>query len=132
MILDLHCNREGAFHVALVVKNPPPSAGDIRDLGSIPGPGRSPGGGHGNPLQCSCLENPMDRGAWRVMVHGVTKSRTRLKRLSTHAGESFRFWETVCDKGKGKHHRLKLAEFFFFFPREAEGLKWSQICFGPH
>ena len=108
----------------LVVKNPPPSAGDIRDLGSIPGPGRSPGGGHGNPLQCSCLENPMDRGAWRVMVHGVTKSWTRLKRLSTHAGESFGFWETVCDKGKGKHHRLKLAEFFFFFFRERQK-DWS-------
>ena len=116
-----------------MVKNPPPSAGDIRDLGSIPGPGRSPGGGHGNPLQCSCLENPMDRGAWRVMVHGVTKSWTRLKRLSTHAGESFRFWETVCDKGKGKHHRLKLAEFFFFFSERGRrtevvpNLLWSTL-----
>ena len=52
---------------------------------SIPGSGRSPGGGHGNPLQYSCLENPMDRGAWQAAVHGVTKSQTRLKRLSTHA-----------------------------------------------
>ena len=50
----------------------------------IPGSGRSPGGGHGNPLQYSCLENPMDRGAWRATVHGVTKSWTRLKWLSTH------------------------------------------------
>ena len=51
--------------VALVVKkNPPTSAGDKRDAGSIPGLGRSPGGGHGNPLQYSCLENPIDRGAW--------------------------------------------------------------------
>ena len=49
----------------------------------IPGSGRSPGGGHGYPLQCSCLDNPMDRGAWRATVHGVVKSRTRLKRLST-------------------------------------------------
>ena len=54
------------------------------DMGSIPVRGGSSGGGHGNPLQCSCLENPMDRGAWWATVHGVAKSRTRLKRLSTH------------------------------------------------
>ena len=53
----------GASQVALVVENPPAKSGDIRDLGSIPGLGRSPGGEHGNPLQYSCLENPMDRGA---------------------------------------------------------------------
>ena len=52
----------GASQVALVVKNPPANAGDIRDVGSVPGLGRSPGGGHGNPLQYSCLENPKDRG----------------------------------------------------------------------
>ena len=52
-----------ASQVALVVKNPPADAGDIRDGGLIPGVGRSPGGGHGNPVQYSCLENPMDRGA---------------------------------------------------------------------
>ena len=57
-----------------VVKNPPANAGDIRDEGSIPGLGRSPGGGHGNTLQYSCLENPMDRGAWPTTVHKVTKS----------------------------------------------------------
>ena len=56
------------------------------DLGSIPGLGRSPGGGNGNPLQYSCLENPMDRGAWSSIVHGVTKSQTQLKQLSRHAG----------------------------------------------
>ena len=60
--------------MALVVKNPPANAGDIRELGSVPGSGRSPGGGHGNPLQYSCLENPMDRGARWTTVHGVTKS----------------------------------------------------------
>jgi len=59
-----------------VIKNPPANAGDTRDEGSIPGSGRSPAGGHGNPLQYSCLENPMDRGA---IVHGVTKSQTQLK-----------------------------------------------------
>ena len=50
-------------------KNPPANVGDIRDVGSIPGSGSSPGGGHGNPLQYSCLENLMDRGAWRATVH---------------------------------------------------------------
>ena len=60
-----------------MVKNA--NAGDIRDTGSIPGSGRSPGGGHGNLLQYSCLENPMDREAWRATVHGVTQSWTRLK-----------------------------------------------------
>ena len=75
---------EGASQVALVVKNPPAIAGDIRDTGSIPGLGRSAGGGHDNPLQYSCLENSMDRGAWRATVHGVTKSLIRLKRLSAH------------------------------------------------
>ena len=61
--------------MALVVKNPPANAGDIRDAGSIPGLGRPPGGGHGNPLQYSCLESPMDR---------LTQSLTRPKQLSTH------------------------------------------------
>ena len=64
--------------MALVVKNPAASSGDIRDAGSIPGSGRSPGKGHGNPLQNSFLENPMDRGAWQATVHKVAKSRTRL------------------------------------------------------
>ena len=59
---------------ALMVKNPPANAGDVRDLGSIPEWGRSPGGGHGNPLQYPCLENPMDRGAWQATVYGITKS----------------------------------------------------------
>ena len=71
---------EGISQVVLVVKNLPANAGD---LGSIPGLGRAPGEGNGNPLQYSCLENPMDRGAWWATVHGVTKSRTRLKQLST-------------------------------------------------
>ena len=57
-----------------MLKNLPASAGDAGDLGSIPGLGRSPGGGHGNPLQYSCLKNPMGRGAWWAIVHGVTES----------------------------------------------------------
>ena len=67
-----------------MVKNTPANAGDIRDLGSIPGLGKSPEGGHGNPLQYSCLENSMDRGAWRAMTRRVTKGLTRLKLLSMH------------------------------------------------
>ena len=66
----------GASQMALVVKNSPASAGDIRDTSSIPGLGRSPGGGNGDPIQYSCLENPMDRGAWQVTVHKVAKTRT--------------------------------------------------------
>ena len=64
--------------MALMVKNLPASAEDARDVGSIPGLGRSPEGGHGTPLQYSCLENPMDRGAWWAIVRGVTISGTRL------------------------------------------------------
>ena len=65
-----------ASQVALVVNNLPASAGDVRDAGLIPRSGRSPGGGHGNLLQYSCLENPMDRGAWWGTVHRVVKSET--------------------------------------------------------
>ena len=65
-----------------VVKSPPTNAGDLRDVGLIPGSGRSPGGAHGNPLQYSCLENPMGRGAWQATVHRVAKSGTQPKRLS--------------------------------------------------
>ena len=61
------------------------NAGDTGNVGSIPGSGRSPGGGHGNPLQYPCLENPMDRGAWRATVHSVAKSQTQLKGSSMHA-----------------------------------------------
>ena len=64
------------FPVALVIKDPPANVGDTRDPGSIPGLGKSPGGGHGNPLQYSYLENPMDRGDWRTTVHGVAKNQT--------------------------------------------------------
>ena len=65
-----------------MVKNLPASAGDVTDTGSILASGRVPGGGHGNPLQCFCMGNPMDRGAWKAIVHGVTKSQKGLKQLS--------------------------------------------------
>ena len=69
-----------------VVQNPPASAGKA---GLIPGSARSPGEGNGNPLQCSCLENPKDRGAWRATVHGVTESWTKKLSSSLVAGPSF-------------------------------------------
>ena len=71
--------------MVLVVKNPPANTGDMRDVGPIPASGRSPGGRHSNLLQYSCLENPMNRGAWQATVHRVAKSQTRLKSLSRHA-----------------------------------------------
>ena len=96
--LFLSISKNTAFHLfniiphslglprwALVVKNPPDSAGDIKDMSSIPGSGRSPGGGHGKPLQYSCLETLMHRGAWWATVYSVTKSWTRLKWLSVHS-----------------------------------------------
>ena len=74
-----------ASQVKLVVKNLPANAGDIRDADSIPGSGRSPRGGNSNLLQYSCLENPMDRVAWRATVYRVTKSQTQLKQFNTDA-----------------------------------------------
>ena len=73
-IIEL-CPLSGASQVALVVKNLPANAGDVRDESSIPGLGRSPGEGNGNPLQYSCVENPMDRGAWRAIVTGSHRVR---------------------------------------------------------
>ena len=79
----------GASQVALVVKNPPANAGHIRDASSIPESGRSPEAGHGNPLQYSCVDNYLDRGAWRAKVHRVAKIQTQLKQLSTQTHDSF-------------------------------------------
>ena len=67
-----------------MVKNPPANAGDIRDMGLIPGSGKSARGRHSNPLQYPCLENPMDRGTWQATVHTVTKSLTQRKQFSMH------------------------------------------------
>ena len=87
ILLQSPCEIIRASQVAPVVKNLPAKARDIRDMGLIPELGISPGRGHGNTFQNSCLENPMDRGDWQATVHGVTKSWTRLKQLSTHAHE---------------------------------------------
>ena len=75
--------------MVIVVKNPPASAGDVRDVGSLPGSGRSPGGGLGNTLQYCCLGNPKDRRAWWATVHGVAQSWTQLKSVNRaqHTGQ---------------------------------------------
>ena len=78
-----HAMWHRASQVALEVKNPPANAGDKRDVGSIPGLGRSPNEGNGNPLLYFCLENPRDRAVWWAAVQRVAKSSTRLKQLST-------------------------------------------------
>ena len=85
----LHDQKEGENIVylsrttGLVVKNHPANAGDVRDTGSIPGLGRSPEEGNGNPLQHSCLENPTDRRVWRVKVHRIINTWPQLKQLNT-------------------------------------------------
>ena len=94
-----------ASKVVLAVKNLPAKAGDLRDSSSIFGSGRSPVGGHGNPLQYSCLENPIDRGAWQVTVHRVAKSWTQLKWLSTHKST---FKMLLC--------YISLSVYYFFHP----------------
>ena len=89
------------FPGGTVVKNPPVNAGDTRDVGSVSGLGRSPGRGNGNPLQYSCLENPMHRGAWQVIVHGIAKSRTWLSDWAQHT--------SMYNLGKWKlyYHQVK-------------------------
>ena len=72
-----------------MVNNLPANAGDISEVGWIPGSGRSPGGGHGNPLQYSCLENPLDRETWQAVVHRIAKSWIRLKLFCAHTHGAF-------------------------------------------
>ena len=78
LYLGLAIQQFCASPMVLLVKKQPINAGVVRDVGSIPGSERTPGGGHGNPVQYSCLENPMDRGTWRATVLGVAKSQTQL------------------------------------------------------
>ena len=107
-----------ASHVALVVKNPPASAGDVRDADSIPGLRRSTGEGNGNPLQYSCLENPTDRGAWWATVYRVSQSRTRLKQLAAPVCRTANY---ICLASQGTqigntshpHHRDTCGFCFF-------------------
>ena len=112
---------------ALVIKNLPAIAEDIRGWGSIPRLGRSPGGGNGTPLQYSCLEKPMDRGAWWAAVHGVRKSRTRLKGLRHTQAQSGRSgWKRhpalIPERRLGQHHPSPMQ-------LSADRLKLQDICF---
>ena len=110
-----------------MIKHLPANAEDIRDTGSIPGSGRCPEVGSGNPLQCSCLKNPMDRGAWQTAVHGVTKSQTqrsthKLHQTSSHITRGLQalLWavdilvKTVfsssraCSNKQSQHNMIKL------------------------
>ena len=84
LYLALITHQVWASQVVLVVKNMPVNAGDVREVGSIPGSASSPGEGYGNPLQYNCLENSTDRGVWWATAHSVVKSWTRLKLLSMH------------------------------------------------
>ena len=93
-----------ASQVVLVVKNPPANAGDIRDASSIPGLRRSPRGGNGNPLQYSCLKNPMDRGAWWVTVPGIAKSPTRLS--DRHTKDHFSYHPSMLGKACNIDHTI--------------------------
>ena len=99
--------------VALVVKNPPASAEDIRDAGLIPGLVRSSGGGHGNPLWYPCLETPMNRGAWWATGHRVAKSQTQLKGLSTFA-RWFKKKKSLLLVGEPMSHTLASVKLGFF------------------
>ena len=84
-----------------MVKNLPANVGDVRDIASIPGLGRSPGGGHGKPLQYSCLENPMDRGVWRATVHGVAKESDMTEQLNNNNPKyGFCSWKHIMSECK--------------------------------
>ena len=84
-----------------VEKVPPANAGDARDMGSISGWGRSPAVGNSNRLQCSCLENPMDRGAWRATAHAVGKSQTQLRKTARrHAHQQLGLWAALTVRGQ--------------------------------
>ena len=105
--------------MALVIKNLSANAGDVRDTGSIPGSGKSPGGGNGDPLQYSCLENPINRGAWWATIHAVSKSQMRLEGLSMeHPGRSL--------VSKGKERVEEAFQRGQIWPKEKEMMESPQ------
>ena len=101
----------------LEVKNLPDSAGDIRDEGSIPRSERSPGGEHGNPVQYSCLEKPIDRGAWLVIVIRVAQSQTQLKWLSTHTYTHTHTHTHTHARSVLRIHQVSKAFHEYLFPQ---------------
>ena len=108
-LLQLGKLRHGRVsQVVLVIENLPANAGDVGDSGLIPGSGTSPGGGHGNPLQYFCLENPIYRGAWQATVHSITQSWSWLKQLSTRHGSNLSIHWSWTD---------------------TENVMWQKMCF---
>ena len=107
--------------VMLVVKNLPANAGDIRDPGSIPGLGRSPGGGNGSPFQYSCLENPTHRGDCWATVHRVAKSQTWLKQLHTHPHIH------VINRRKFRGHPLFMS-YLIYIVSYQQSLQFFLVC----
>ena len=103
------------------VKNSPADAGDTGDVGSIPGLGRSPGGGYGSTLQYSCLENPMDRGASQATVHGVTKSQTQ---LSKHTKYNYIY---IC-ADTHTHIHTHIYIFPVLLPGKSHGWRSLESC----
>ena len=139
VFLPFDCGTFQASLVALVLNDVPANAGDIRDAGSITGLGRSPGGGPGSPLQCSCLESPVDRGAWRAVVHRVTKSQTRLK-PSAHtracgAFQSYTEHRISTMKAVAHHLRQHVATLYPHLPpphfsfKANPGVTWSPYTY---
>ena len=110
------------LHGDSVVKNSTSDV-DTGDAGLIPGLGRSPGGGHGNPFQYSCWKNPMDRGGWRATVHRVTKSWTQLKLLSTH---------TYTAQGNSILFVIVCAKSFESYLSLCDPIDYSPPCFSDH
>ena len=114
-----------SFPGALVVKNTPANAGHIRDLGLIPGSRRSPEGGHGNPLKYSCLENPMNRGAWSVTVYRISKSWTQLTWLSMDS-RHLSFWPIPKEYKKYKYFHIistaSLVNIYYTWIKEYVGI----------
>ena len=104
------------------------------DLGWIPRLGRSPGGGHGNPLQYSCLENPMDKGAWRATVHGVTKTQTRLSNKHSRFKCVCKIFGFAVLKTFSKTHRICCTRRFYALPFSLKNrprafpVPWRGLC----
>ena len=116
--------RERHISGGAVVKNPSANAGDARDTGSIPGLGRSPEEEHSNPLQYSCLENPMDRGAWWATVRGVAKSWTGLNWLSTHVHTFHRQNAVGLKRWKGPWEKHSTEKAWAVSEGERSGLEF--------
>ena len=125
--------------MAPIAKKMPDNERDVRDVGFILGSGRSPGEGNGNPLQCSCLENPRDGGAWLAAVYGVAQSRTRLKRLSSSSSSSSSgslglvasFFSTPPGKSHGWRSLVGHSPYGFLLQYPSGKIPWMEEPGGP-